>query len=621
MSVGIRDGLIAELAALRAQIAGNPADETAHSPSLDVIAETFGLSEFERNILALCIGFEVDGEFAEEILAKCPKNAPGICLAFALQHLKDAHWSALTPDAPLRRWNLIEVGPSPALSTAPIRVSEAVLHYCLGTPILDPQVAALSSWIDAKGDLPAPQQAAADRIVSCWQNIAGSRPPVELAGKSKSGRRAVAAHAAARLGLRTLAVSGALLPRDPEELEKLCRRFERDCTLCEATLLVEFGDEPDVLVGHVARFLDRCAVLLFYSPGLYRPELSKNAIHVEVSRADSKQQRIAWELSLGDRQGHLNGTLEALISQFDLDADSIQSAVDEAFADSGDNIKESLWQACRNRSRPRLERLAQRIEPSAGWDDLVLRDQVKEVLRSIGIHVRHRAKVLDEWAMRRGSRGEGTSAMFAGGSGTGKTLAAEVLAQELHLELYRIDLSQVVSKFIGETEKNLGQVFDAAEESGAILLFDEADALFGKRSEVKDSHDRYANIEVSYLLQRMETYRGLAILTTNQKEAVDTAFLRRLRFVVEFPFPDQTERIEIWRRSFSSATPLESIDWDRLGQLNVAGGNIRNMAMNAAYYAAADEQSIQMAHILRAAKNEYEKLERSLSGSEVGGWA
>ena len=203
------------------------------------------------------------------------------------------------------------------------------------------------------------------------------------------------------------------------------------------------------------------------------------------------------------------------------------------------------------------------------------------------MHVRQRAKVYDAWGFGAArARGLGISALFAGPSGTGKTMAGEVLANELNLDLYRIDLSQVVNKYIGETEKNLRRVFDAAEEGGAILLFDEADALFGKRSEVKDSHDRYANIEISYLLQRMEAYRGLAILTTNMKSALDTAFLRRLRFVVQFPFPDAAQRAEIWRRVFPAPTPTEGLDFAQLARLQVAGGNIRNMALNAAFLAA-----------------------------------
>src|SRR5260370_30396011 len=199
-------------------------------------------------------------------------------------------------------------------------------------------------------------------------------------------------------------------------------------------------------------------------------------------------------------------------------------------------------------------------------------------------------------------------------------MAAEVLAHELCLDLYRIDLSQVVSKYIGETEKNLRRVFDAAEGGGAILLFDEADALFGKRAEIKQGLDRYANIEVGYLLQRMETYRGLAILTTNMKDALDPAFLRRIRFVVQFPFPDVTERLEIWRRMFPAQTPVDGLDMAKLARLHVAGGNIRNIALNAAFLAADAAEPVRMNHLVRATRTEYAKIEKALTEAEIGRW-
>jgi SpoVK/Ycf46/Vps4 family AAA+-type ATPase len=199
-------------------------------------------------------------------------------------------------------------------------------------------------------------------------------------------------------------------------------------------------------------------------------------------------------------------------------------------------------------------------------------------------------------------------------------MASEVLANELELDLYRVDLSQVINKYVGETEKNLKQIFDAAEDGGAILLFDEADALFGKRSEVRDSHDRYANIEVSYLLQRMEAYRGLAILTTNMKSTMDKAWMRRIRFIVQFPFPDAAQRAEIWRRAFPANTPLADLQPDKLARLNIAGGNIRNIALNAAFIAADEGRAVDMSHISRAARSEYNKLEKPLINAELGTW-
>jgi SpoVK/Ycf46/Vps4 family AAA+-type ATPase len=213
------------------------------------------------------------------------------------------------------------------------------------------------------------------------------------------------------------------------------------------------------------------------------------------------------------------------------------------------------------------------------------------------------------------------TALFVGESGTGKTLAAEAIANEVELDLYRVDLATLVSKYIGETEKNLKRLFDSAETSGAVLLFDEADALFGKRSEVKDSHDRYANIEVAYLLQRVEAYRGLAILTTNMKSALDRAFLRRIRFVVQFPFPDATAREMIWRREFPEATPVGTIDFPVLARLSLSGGHIHSIVLNAAFKAAAGTGRIEHAMLAEAARAEFAKLERAFSEPAIGGTA
>jgi SpoVK/Ycf46/Vps4 family AAA+-type ATPase len=268
-----------------------------------------------------------------------------------------------------------------------------------------------------------------------------------------------------------------------------------------------------------------------------------------------------------------------------------------------------------------LEDLAQRIDGRASWDDLALPESLIQVLHEIAAQVRHRLTVYERWGFGRpGARGLGISALFAGTSGTGKTLAAEVLASDLDLDLFRIDLASVVSKYIGETEKNLRRIFDAADQGGAILLFDEADALFGKRSEVKDSHDRYANIEVSYLLQRMEEFRGLAILTTNLRSSLDTAFLRRIRFTLQFPFPDAAQREEIWRRAFPKQAPLDGIDIPRLSQLSIPGGSIRNIALHAAFLAADEGTSLGMGHLLRAARSDYAKMERALTEAEIDGW-
>jgi SpoVK/Ycf46/Vps4 family AAA+-type ATPase len=356
-------------------------------------------------------------------------------------------------------------------------------------------------------------------------------------------------------------------------------------------------------------------------PGLARP-----ASRIDAARPASAEQREVWRTALGPAGTVVDGTVDQLVAQFDLDVRSVRAAAAEALAgldggaSSAAEISKRVWQACRTATRPRMEDLAQRIDPAASWADLVLPDRQIETLREIVTHVRWRAIVYESWGFAaKSSRGLGIAALFCGPTGTGKTMAAEVLAGELGLDLYRTDLSSVVSKYIGETEKNLRRLFDAAEGTGAILLFDEADAVFGRRTEVKDSHDRYANIEVSYLLQRMEAYRGLAILTTNLRDAIDVAFLRRIRFVVQFPFPDLDQRREIWRRVFPAATPVEGLDVDRLAVLGLAGGSIHNIGLNAAFLAADAGQTVQMEHIQRAVRSEYAKLEQPLSELELGG--
>jgi SpoVK/Ycf46/Vps4 family AAA+-type ATPase len=360
--------------------------------------------------------------------------------------------------------------------------------------------------------------------------------------------------------------------------------------------------------------------------------------HVVNKPSPAAQQRLWLDALHAAAPGEFNliapGFLGEVAQQFRLSAETIVSiaasaasavsAQEKAQDESGENssqLKERIWSACRLHSRPRLEGLAEQIVPVSTWEDLVLPDAQKLILRQISAQSRNRMTVYENWGFSaRGRRGLGLSALFAGPSGTGKTLAAEVLASELHLDLYRIDLSAVVSKYIGETEKNLRQVFDAAECGGCLLLFDEADALFGKRAEVKDSHDRYANIEVGYLLQRMESFQGLAVLTTNMKSSLDKSFQRRLRFTVDFPFPDIAQRQQIWERVFPAQTPTRDLDPARLATLNMTGGNIHNIALNAAFLAADARQPVGMNHILQAAQLEAIKTERPIAEMEVRRW-
>jgi SpoVK/Ycf46/Vps4 family AAA+-type ATPase len=357
-----------------------------------------------------------------------------------------------------------------------------------------------------------------------------------------------------------------------------------------------------------------------------RWQFRRDTIHIAVPRPDLASQRLLWMQSLEGVAHSLDGQIDAIVQQFDLGPEAIPQTVTAARgkahqrpADDSTLTAADLWQACREQVGWRLGDLAQHLEPCYTWDDIVLPEDVLRQIHEIAEQVVARPQVYEAWGFgARLPRGRGISALFSGPSGTGKTMAAEVLANHLDLDLYCIDLAGVVSKYIGETEKNLRNVFDAAEQSGSILLFDEADSLFGKRSEVKDSHDRYANIEINYLLQRMEAYRGLAILCTNRRSALDRAFLRRLRFLVEFPFPDWRHRRLIWQKVFPPQAPRASLDLEALSNLEISGGNIRNIALNAAFLAAGEGTAIRMEHVLHAARREYAKIDKLLTEAEFG---
>ena len=604
------------------------ADESSVPPALEILSETFGLTPFERDLLLLCAGMEMDSSFAGICAAAQddPRRAyPTFGLALAA--LPGAHWSALSPAASLRYWRLVEVGSGDTLTTSPLRIDERVLHYLAGVAHLDERLRGLVEPVGATGELPPSHRALVEKIAKIWSRTEGvlAGPAIQLCGIEEVGKHVVAAAASAAVGLRLHAIRAADVPAAAVEREALVRLWEREAVLGGCALLVDCEDQHNADDLRPALLLvERVRGMLVVTGREPLRTRGRQLIRLDVDKPSVAEQRALWRDALGPLAHDLNGQIETLTTQFDLDAQGIRAASAEVLAGPSREAAygAALWDVCRAQSRPRLDDLAQRIEPAAGWEDLVLPVPQREVLREVATHVRQRARVHGAWGFAaKGARGLGIGALFSGASGTGKTMAAEVLANELRLDLYRIDLSQVVSKYIGQTEKNLRRVFDAAEEGGSILLFDEADALFGKRSEVKDSHDRYANIEVSYLLQRMEAYRGLAILTTNMKDALDTAFMRRIRFIVQFPFPDAGQRAEIWRRIFPPETPTEGLDVERLARLSVAGGNIRNIALNAAFLAADAREPVRMTHLLRAARGEYAKLEKPLTGAEIGGWA
>jgi hypothetical protein len=619
--------LAAEFARLKAQLSGAGAQAANESmreiraalpepAAIDQLADTFDLSAFERDLLLLCAGVEMDAGVA----ACCAADASGrpyATFGLALATLAEPHWSAITPVRPLRLWRLIEVKDDQGLAGSRLTIDERVVHYLAGVSYLDTRLRPLLRVHASPAAMAEGHARVVEAAVQALERD-DAMSVLQLVGDDGAGQRDVAGAIAHRFGLQLHLLRAADIPTSLHELDALALLWRREAALLGSALLIECEDGAH----GAARLAQRPGGLVFI--GAREPvPIHRPALQFAVDKPGAADQRRLWARALGVEAARLNGALDGVATQFRLSAETIArtgEALRPALAASP-TPDAALWQACRASVRNGLDDLAQRVEPAAHWDDLVLPGPQKATLRQIAVHVKHRFAVYDGWGFAgKGARGLGISALFAGESGTGKTMAAEVLANELHLDLYRIDLAAAVSKYIGETEKNLKRVFEAAEDSGAILLFDDADALFGKRSEVKDSHDRYANIEVSYLLQRMEAYRGLAILTSNLKNALDTAFMRRLRFVVQFPFPDAQQRELIWRGIFPAATPLEGVDCAKLARLNVAGGGIRNIAMNAAFLAAAAGSPVAMPHLLQAARSEAAKRERALSDAETRGW-
>jgi AAA+ superfamily predicted ATPase len=427
-------------------------------------------------------------------------------------------------------------------------------------------------------------------------------------------------------------MSAELLPTKSDEFFPFVNLWSRESALLGAGLYISAEDTDVTAKKNVIRLIENGFTGPLFLGTLDRwPTLNRSLevskLTLEVSKPSKSEQKQIWNHYLKEYNTNNTNSLEnevgKIVTHFDLNPSSIESAVLDSILSvrderNGIDLMPEIWKYGRIAAGRKMNELALHIIPKAKEEDLILPEKQKLILHNIMIHTMHKEKVYTEWGFADiNSRGLGISALFAGGSGTGKTMAAEVLANKLDLDLFRIDLSMVVNKYIGETEKNLRQVFDAAEDGGAILFFDEADALFGKRSEVRDSHDRYANIEVSYLLQRMENYRGLAILATNMKDALDPAFLRRIRFVVNFPFPDERGREEIWKRVFPRQTPKGDIRFDILAKLHITGGSIHNIAMYASFLAAENNVPVNMEHIKKAIYIEYDKLERPLDVVEL----
>ena len=621
----------AEHSALPAQIAW----------SMDMLSERLGLSDFEQNLLLLCAAPELDTRIASLCArAQNDPQKPFPTFALALSLFDNAAWDALSPARPLRYWRLIEIHQpaGQALTVSALRADERIVSFLKGLNVLDDRLTPFFSPLElvaGSAELSATQQKMVEQILHSWQQSAssGPLPAVQLVGTDSLSKQLVAYHVAAQLNRQLNRLNAESLPTVPAELEMLARLWQREARLLPLALYFDAEDLNGAdldRAGALSRFLSHSDGIFFIGVREFSPRLGRAHQAADIAKPTLTEQQSAWTTALGADAGNSPAQLAA---QFNLNLPSIEILAHQAQAqakEAAQPLAAAAWDVCRTSERPRLDALAQRLETKMTWDDLILPKAETDLLKQIAAQTAQRSQVYREWGFdRKMNRGFGISALFAGESGTGKTMAAEVIAQELRLNLYRIDLSQVVNKYIGETEKNLRRLFDAAEDGGAILFFDEADALFGKRSEVKDSHDRYANIEINYLLQRMESYRGLAILATNLKSALDPAFIRRLRFIVNFHFPAAADRRRLWSKAFMQheagknlpVPPIGKLDYDRLAAFNLTGGHIHNVALNAAFMAAdrgtaENPAKVTMPLILEAARSEFRKLDRPINEAE-----
>jgi AAA+ superfamily predicted ATPase len=607
--------------------------QAGRPPAFEILSSLFSLNFFERDVLMLCAAAEIEPSFCrlfayvqDDVNLQHATAALALSLFCPTDTIAHVARQCFSSDSTLRRRCLITADEGASQSTRTIRVDERILDYICGRNRLDPRV---TDVLEAIPNMPITpeQQTAVARIAAVLQDADQRKryAGLNLFGPSGSGRRAVAKQLCSELRLELFQLNPARMPQAATDRETLLRLLGRDAILSRFAVYIHVNEDEHAPDAAIASEVVNRVPVFFVAGSNTRISSRRELLGRKLGVLDAAARSALWKSALVATGTNLNGQAEAVAEHFPFGQEMMAKTVSAAWAracmrspdEQARITEEDLWDACREQSSWELRRLAQAIPPSYNWDDIVLPAEVMAQLHEIAAQVTHRVTVYRKWGFgAKINRGLGISALFSGVSGTGKTMAAEVLAAHLRLDLYRVDLAGVVSKYIGETEKNLKKIFDAAERSGAILFFDEADALFGKRTDVKDSHDRFANIEVNYLLQRMENFNGLSILATNRKSDVDRAFLRRLRFLVDFPFPDTMQRMRIWHKSFPAGAPLDELDFDALARLEISGGNIRNIAVSGAFLAAERNAAISMNLLMMAAKREYTKMEKMIGEAE-----
>ena len=639
--------------ALESLIRGRVAATESLGNSLPLLqlARTFSLSDLEQDVLVACVAAEIDRRY-ERIFGYLQddmgRRRPTVGLMLSIcgaDRDRVSGFTQLRPNGRLFSSQLVHLSDE-TIATDPfpgraLRADERIVGYLTGDTSLDLRIAGLvSSTSPVVGvSLGTAEQERLQALLA-WLKSAGSPATVSapifyLYGRGSVGKARFAEELFRDLGLASLFVDVEQLVASPCGLKQALFLTLREGLLQRAAVVLDRFDallETDKAGTHLAAVreclsaLPRPALCLAGErPWSWPLKLATSQfLPIELPRSGYEEQSAVWQTAISGKVELTDRELCWLASLYPLSPPRAALAVEigqAAAAIGGDKPTfRQVLRGCREQSQPNFGRMARKIEAVYGWDDLVVPEATRQPLRDICLQAQYRLRVYGEWGFgRKLAGGHGLNVLFAGPSGTGKTMSAQVIANELGLDLYAIDLSQIVSKYIGETEKNLHQIFAAAQAGNAILLFDEADALLGKRSEVKDAHDRYANIEVAYLLQKMEEYEGVTVLTTNLRQNVDDAFARRIRFIVEFPFPEESDRLRIWQSVWPKQTPLgEDVDLEHLArQYRLTGGNIRNVALSAAFLAAEEGVPVMMRHLLLTTKRELLKLGRLVDSAEL----
>lgn len=609
-----------ELAAIEARIDARLSATETTMP-LRTLRERFALTRDEEHILWVLLAHEICPT-ARQLLREigteetADLSTDTVRRAIFGRSTKLDAWTALGEEGPLRRFGLMTpTGGSEAPDHRQTwKLSRRVLALAHGEFTLDPSVEGYAAMAGFSGRTVGQLEIAGDAVQRAVRAIERGHGLTIVHGRVGSGRRSLLLAVAEQRGMRILEVRARALSHDGATLQLQLRAVARECQLLDLVPLVR---DLDALVG-VADQFDRIELLQAELPGLVLATAAgpiarrwrRAPTLIELGPISGQQRSNLWRRALPALSG--NDT-DLLATMYPLAPSFIETTCAGAIEDAGGPSVSAANVATALRAvlDDRLAGLATRIHVTQSWDDLVLPDDQAAAVLELLARIRGRTRVYEEWGFgNKIGKGLGVSALFSGPPGTGKSMAAGLVARALHTEIYQVDLSKIVSKWIGETEKNLAALFDAAEAGHAFLLFDEADALFGKRTDVKSSNDRYANQEVNFLLQRLESFSGICILTTNHDAAIDEAFRRRLSIHVRFPMPEVEERLQLWERMIPPKAPTHgNLDLERLAEKFVmSGGYIRNAVLRAAFLAADEGGAINAARLSRAAHLEYEAM-------------